>query len=274
VASGTTNDNNHHVHGNTRSTWASSNWSGYAETGTYTAIKGSWTVPSVTGPAPVVTTTVTRVHGRLVTRTTTTYTNTYSSAWIGIDGYSNSSLIQTGTEMDWVNGQAQYNAWWEVLPKAETPISKPVAPGDVLSASIVKSKNSSGQFVWTITISDAGNGTNSNQWSFTTSPAYSGPGTSAEWIVEAPTVGGKQATIADYNFPASAASAGDFNGAAVQASIGSNYVPAGLVLDEEGFLIQPVNGTQTQVSTPSAPNAAGTAFNISYGASAPAAPTA
>ena len=32
----------------TSATWASSNWSGYAETGTFTEITGSWTVPPVT----------------------------------------------------------------------------------------------------------------------------------------------------------------------------------------------------------------------------------
>ncbi len=29
-------------------TWAASNWSGYAETGTYTGVSATWTVPTVT----------------------------------------------------------------------------------------------------------------------------------------------------------------------------------------------------------------------------------
>jgi hypothetical protein len=71
--------------------WASSNWSGYAETTTsaFTGITGAWTVPAVTGP-----------------------NGSYSATWIGIDGFTNSSLIQTGTEQNYLNGSAQYSAWW------------------------------------------------------------------------------------------------------------------------------------------------------------------
>jgi hypothetical protein len=36
----------------------------------------------------------------------------YSSAWVGVDGFSNNNLIQTGTESDFVNGKAVYRAWW------------------------------------------------------------------------------------------------------------------------------------------------------------------
>ena len=71
--------------------WTSSNWSGYAETSfaPYSSITGDWTVPAVTGP-----------------------NGSYSATWIGIDGFTNSSLIQTGTEQNYLNGSAQYSAWW------------------------------------------------------------------------------------------------------------------------------------------------------------------
>lgn len=71
--------------------WESSNWSGYAETSSapYTSVSGQWTVPTVTGP-----------------------NGSYSAAWIGIDGFNNDSLIQTGTEQDYASGSVQYSAWW------------------------------------------------------------------------------------------------------------------------------------------------------------------
>ncbi len=71
--------------------WTSSNWSGYAETSfaPYSSITGDWTVPAVIGP-----------------------NGSYSATWIGIDGFTNSSLIQTGTEQNYLNGSAQYSAWW------------------------------------------------------------------------------------------------------------------------------------------------------------------
>ena len=81
-----------------RNTWAASNWSGYAETGTYTGVTGTWTIPTVAVSTSA----------------------TYSSAWVGVDGFNDSNLIQTGTEEDYYSGAAHYNAWWEILPASET----------------------------------------------------------------------------------------------------------------------------------------------------------
>ena len=85
--------------------WASTNWSGYAVTTTskFTTVTGAWAVPSV---AP-------------------TSGATYSAAWVGIDGFANSSLIQTGTEQDYYNGAAHYAVWWTTSAQgfAEQPIN-------------------------------------------------------------------------------------------------------------------------------------------------------
>src|ERR1043165_3390538 len=89
--------------------WSSSNWSGYAITGNFTAATGSWTVQTAGQSRKP----------------------TYSSQWIGIDGFNNSNLIQTGTESDYYSGSAHYAAWWEILPAPETGIpSPPVRPRD------------------------------------------------------------------------------------------------------------------------------------------------
>ncbi|OKP75749.1 hypothetical protein A3842_19235 [Paenibacillus sp. P3E] len=142
--------------------WTSGNWSGYAISGkraSFRRISGEWTVPFVKP----------------------TSSPTYSSAWIGIDGFRNSSLIQTGTGHESINGVLHYYAWWEILPAAETVIPLPVSPGDHMRASIVKL--SSGK--WRITLCNL-----SKTWTFRTVQRYSGPQTSAEWILEAPQVGG------------------------------------------------------------------------------------
>jgi len=206
--------------------WASSNWSGYAKTGTYTSATARWVVPSVSA----------------------TRQASYSSAWVGIDGFNNSSLIQTGTESDWYNGSAHYNAWWEILPAPETPINSfAVHPGDVMTASITKGSGSS----WTIKINDVTNG-----GSFTTTQNYTGPGTSVEWIEEAPTVGGRVATLAHYSSP-DIFDPGTANG-----------VSPGLTANDSGVMVQ----KRVQVSTPSAPDSDADGFNMAYGATAPAPP--
>lgn len=210
--------------GNRAAGWASSNWSGYAVTGSiYHSVTARWTVPGVTGSRKA----------------------TYSSDWVGIDGYNNSDLIQTGTESDYYNGSAHYGAWWEILPAAETVIpSITVKPGDTITASIAKGSGSS----WTITITDGGQ-------SFTTTQTYTGPQTSAEWIEEAPSLGGRVATLANYGH--TTFDPGTVNGA-----------NPGLTASDGGVMVQ----KRVQVSTPSNPDSDTDGFNIAYGASAPAPP--
>ncbi len=147
----------------TNAGWSSGNWSGYAGTtggpGSATSVKGTWKVPKVSA----------------------TSGNSYSSSWLGIDGFGNTSLIQTGTEQDWVGGAPLYRAWWEILPAAETIIpSLTIKPGDLMSAQIQHTSGAS----WTIKLKDVTSGQ-----SFTTTKSYSGPADTAEWIQEAPSTG-------------------------------------------------------------------------------------
>jgi len=210
--------------------WASSNWSGYAITGpngTFTSATGQWKVPSVSPSRKA----------------------TYSSNWVGIDGFNDSNLIQTGTESDYYQGSAHYYAWWEILPAAETRISSiSVHPNDSMSASIVEGAGG----LWTITITDTSNGQ-----SFTTQQSYSGQLSSAEWIEEAPSVGGRIAPLAHYSSP-TRFDPGTANGA-----------NPGLVASDGGVMIQ----GGVQVSTPSNPDSDTDGFNMAYGSSAPSPPS-
>ena len=192
----------------------------------FTSVTGSWTVPGVSR----------------------TKHASYSSNWVGIDGFNNSNLIQTGTESDSVNGAARYDAWWEILPAAETVIpSISVHPGDVMTATITKGSGSS----WTITINDT-----STRQSFTTVQNYSGQQTSAEWIEEAPSVGGRIATLAHYG-------SATFDPGTVN---GRN---PGLAAADGGVMIQ----GGAQVSTPSNPDADTDGFRTAYGSATPAPPS-
>ncbi|GAB2976687.1 G1 family endopeptidase [Amycolatopsis acidiphila] len=196
----------------------SSNWSGYAETGSgYTSAAATWTVPSVSA----------------------TSSATYSSAWVGVDGDGNSNLIQTGTESDYANGRAQYSAWWEILPAYSVTIpGVTVHAGDSITASVAKSSGSS----WVISLKD---NTTGKSWSAT--KTYSGPGQSAEFVQEAPTVGGSQSAVAHFS---------TFN----FSNLKVNNAGPGLVSSEKIILRQ--NGVD--YSTPSDPNSAGNGFSVSY----------
>jgi Peptidase A4 family len=136
----------------------SSNWSGYAVTGSgFTNATGSWIVPTAKCSSGT----------------------QYSSFWVGIDGYSSSTVEQTGTDADCSRGRPQYYAWYEFFPAYPVTItSVPVKPGDRIAASIKFAGGSN----FTIFLKD-----------ITTGKVYSKTGsvsnaqrTSAEWIAEAP----------------------------------------------------------------------------------------
>jgi hypothetical protein len=142
----------------------SSNWSGYvAGGGPYAVVKGTFTVPGPVAGAPG--------DGQV-------------SEWVGVDGASPSdtSLIQAGVaeSADPQNpGGVSIQPWWEILPAAATNISTvPVSAGDRVTVTIWHLSGTS----WEIKLTDDTNGQ-----SYTTPPEqFTGAGSSAEWIVEAP----------------------------------------------------------------------------------------
>jgi hypothetical protein len=169
------------------------NWSGYAaetslstpQANSVSAVSGSWVVPSVTGPSSG---------------------STFSSVWVGIDGFSNNTVEQVGTEEDVINGRTVYDAWWEMfstgLQQPEQVItSMTVQPGDSIAASVqfISSGTHAGQFELSIT--DASR-SNDSFTTFQSSAATQSPlaqRNSAEWIVEAPTiVGSGVASLANF----------------------------------------------------------------------------
>jgi hypothetical protein len=213
--------------------WTSRNWSGYAIAGTkkakvkFTSVSGSWTVPTVSASN----------HAG---------SSQYSASWVGIDGFlpHDRHLIQAGTEEDWRGDAPSYQAWWEILPAPETPITTvTVNPGDTMEVAITR-----GNPDWVITVTDTTTGE-----SFTTNQAYRGPLSSAEWIQEAPTVGGRIANLADDStFAFDLATA--------------NGVNPGLVSSEAGTM---VNNGGTAISTPSVPDADTDGFAVAHGGVAP-----
>jgi hypothetical protein len=182
-------DQNGNLARGTESQIYSSNWSGYVlanyETNkTYTSAAGTWTVPSVTAPA--------------------VKSAGYSSSWIGIGGFCENSncnpgdgtLIQLGTESD-VNssGKANYYAWYEMLPQAETEIRGfTVAPGDNITATLALQSVTRGRQTWKLALTDA-----AKHVSWSTDVQYQSSELSAEWIEEAPSSYSGVLPLADYN---------------------------------------------------------------------------
>lgn len=152
-------------------------WAGYVVTSDalfpqplVTSVNGSWIVPEVIP----------------------TEHNAYSAAWIGIGGQSDKTLIQCGTEHDYINGKPRYTAWYEMLPDYAITIKDfNVSPGDQISASITLLDDNINQ--WFIQMVNQDNG-----HSFRQAFSYNSSRLSAEWIVERPTVNGAITNLANF----------------------------------------------------------------------------
>jgi Peptidase A4 family len=142
----------------------SSNWAGYVvhRSGVnFTRVIGAWTQPDPTCTAGE---------------------PTYSAVWIGIGGYGESSpaLEQIGTEADCGDaGNAASSAWYELVPAASRTIKLRIDAGDHVRASVSVVSHQV-----TLTLDDL---TRRRSFS-TTRHASELDTTSAEWIVEAPSL--------------------------------------------------------------------------------------
>jgi hypothetical protein len=135
----------------------STNWSGYADTGTgFTQVSGTWKEPGAS----------------------CTSTTSLAAFWVGIDGYSSDTVEQDGTLIECYERTAYQYSWWEMYPTNDIQVvGESVAAGDSISASVVRSGDS-----YTLKVTDSTHPANS----FTTTQSCSCDNTSAEWIAEAP----------------------------------------------------------------------------------------
>jgi hypothetical protein len=137
----------------------------------------------------------------------------YSSAWVGIDGYSNGTVEQIGTETDCNYASLVHYAWYELYPKYPVRILLAVNPGDTINAEVRYMANN--QYVMTIS-----NQTTGVSYS-TTQKAASAKRQSAEWIVEAPTSAGNPLPLANFgtvNFTNASATINGVSGSIANAS--------------------------------------------------------
>jgi hypothetical protein len=154
-----------------------SQWSGYIvasdvqnRSPVVSSVSASWTVPDIK-PSE---------------------NNTFLGVWVGIGGYGENTLIQTGTEQEYVNGRVVYYAWYELLPDYLVRIPNVhVRAGDTVTASI--SLINENTDTWSIEIADVTRGQR-----FKKTVVYNSSRLSAEWVVERPKVNDTISTLADF----------------------------------------------------------------------------
>lgn len=221
------------------------NWSGYIVTGgPFTAVQGTWTIPAVTyahyPAAPDVENT---------------------SAWIGIGGFNEPTLIQLGSEQDVTpDGVASYSVWYEVLPASSIRIDATrfvVNAGDTITTSLqcTATCTPKAKSTWVMSMSDG------TLWktAFTVQMIYPSSLASAEWIVEAPCLETCSNPIADFGYLA------NFNSITFTGLTANNANP-NLSRSQNAMMLTDPQGKAWSV--PSDPSG-GNSFTMSFGTPGP-----
>ena len=186
----------------------SGNWSGgvlHATPGqAFRWVQGDWVVPNVAAP--------------------TQNKWYYSSNWIGLDGDGSGDVCQAGLECEVYQSGSTVTRniypWFEWFPLTETKITNlAISAGDMVTMTICTSGPGATQATVVFANHTSGASTSLN---FTAPAGTKLVGNCAEWIVEAPTVGGTQSTIPDYGQVFfNVASATSMTGAAVNGGTGN-----------------------------------------------------
>jgi hypothetical protein len=209
------------------------NWSGYADSGSgekYTKVSSSFTQPAVTCDP--------KASGYQVT-----------VFWDGIDGFSNGRVEQGGTEAYCFNGQGPfYDTWWEEFPvNLIQDVGTTVKAGDKIAVSVVRKGTK-----YTVKVTDSTTAGNSFTHGFSCAAATC-PDASAEWIAEAPgnTAGGLYPLVKFAKWT---------NSKSAVANAGTTGTIKTFPDDE----ITMVNNSGQVKAKPSALNAAGNTFSVTY----------
>jgi hypothetical protein len=212
--------------------YTSTNWSGYmASEGDYTAISGSWNIPTATDSSSA---------------------TAADAAWIGIGGVKSSDLIQVGTTDTVTSHGESSSAFYELLPgSAKTITNLTVNPGDSITASL--SEVTVG--VWKIAITDMTTGKN-----YTTTRSYQSSGSTAEWIEEDPSaaVGGQPMPLDTFT-PVSFT-----KGSVTTINTDNTYTALTIAASDAQpiTLVSVVNQTTTPIITPSVLGSDGQSFTL------------
>jgi hypothetical protein len=193
------------------------------------SVNGSWVVPAVKVSA----------------------NNTFSTAWIGIGGEVDTTLIQAGSEQDSIGGEAVYSLWYELIPANSITIpNTKVSPGDHIQASIKLLDSQTN--TWLVSIADVTTGQCYSQNCTSQSFNYNSSRLTAEWIVERPTVNNQIATLANF---------GSLTFTDAAAQIGSK---SGAINAFSNYQILMEDRQNNQLVTVSNVNSRGSTFTVDY----------
>jgi hypothetical protein len=223
----------------------SSNWAGYAvhRSGVhFTKVLGAWTQPHAS---------------------CTSGSASYSSVWVGIGGFSASSsaLEQIGTELDCgSNGRAASSVWYELVPSPSHTTKLIVHQGDRMQASV----DVSGHEV-TLRIDNL-----TRDRTFTKRVRVTVVDTtSAEWIVEAPSLCSSASScrtlpLADFGATAITGARATTTSGHAGSIVDRRWTTSKITLAESGHGFVSGSDAGAVLAQPSVLSAANSAFTVTY----------
>lgn len=203
----------------------STNWGGYADTGSsFSRVTASWTEPSATCSRS---------------------TEQLAAFWVGIDGYSSSSVEQDGTLIECFRGQAFQFTWWEMYPTNDIQVvGQTLAAGDAITSTVTRSGTS-----YTLTVTDSTHSANS----FTVTESCSScANTSAEWIAEAPSSSSSIFPLANF---------GSWTASGASVTAGGTSGTISSFTDDQITMIDSSNRVKAQ---PGSLNGSGNGFSVTW----------
>jgi hypothetical protein len=216
----------------------SSNWSGYADIDdAFNSVAASWTEPKANCSSSAG-----GLSGLLGGPSTA------GAFWVGLDGYTSSSVEQLGTDSDCDGTTPSYYAWYEMYPNPSVTLPNTVNPGDSLTA---WTSWDGSQF--TLSIKDSTQG-----WTFSQPETGNFSRSSAEVIAEAPE---ECTTLFCSEVPLTNFGQVNFSGATV---INASGTSGGLSAFDAQEITMADSTTGTVEAQPSALSSDGSSFSVTY----------
>jgi len=160
-------------HGTRFNSIKSNNWSGFATYGDhFRFVSATYTLPSL--------------------NCSISPDGSFDSQWVGLDGYTSSTVEQVGTYATCSGGTPTYFAFYEMFPAPSVSFSG-VSPGDSITASAFFNGSQ-----WELTFVDNTNGSKSFTTTQSCPPGHTCHNANAEIISEVPNGGPPTASLADY----------------------------------------------------------------------------
>ncbi|WP_051450641.1 G1 family glutamic endopeptidase [Actinospica robiniae] len=134
----------------------STNWPGYAVTGAaFTSASATWVQNAAT--------------------CSSSGGETDMSPWVGLDGFSDSTVEQIGTSADCSGSSVDYYAWYEMYPANYVTINKTIKKGDSFTGTVTHTSGTT----YKLTLVN-----NTEGWTYSVSKSLSAGNSSAEAVME------------------------------------------------------------------------------------------